>query len=107
VTHGLNDSAVERIHSVLARYGEVEKAILYGSRAKGNFAPGSDIDLALVGAGLNQALLGLIAQDLDDLLLPWRFDLSLLPRITHADLLDHIRRVGLTLYEKNPYDASN
>ena len=101
MSHGLNESSVEQITAVLARYGEVEKAILYGSRAKGNFRPGSDIDLALVGTSLNHALLGRIAQDLDDLPLPWRFDLSLFASITHADLVDHIRRVGFTFYEKN------
>jgi len=52
--YGLTSSVIERICNVLARYPQVEKAILYGSRAKGNYKPGSDIDLTLLGgADLN------------------------------------------------------
>ena len=45
--HGLTDATVAQIHEVFARHPEVEKAVLYGSRAKGNFKPGSDVDLTL------------------------------------------------------------
>lgn len=98
--HGLATAAVAAIHGVLARHPEVERAILYGSRAKGNFKAGSDVDLTLVGDKLNSAILGRIDEQLDDLLLPYEFDLSIFDRITHADLLDHIRRVGVPFYEK-------
>jgi len=47
--YGLNDTTIARIHGVIARYGQVDKAILYGSRAKGNYRAGSDIDLTLAG----------------------------------------------------------
>jgi predicted nucleotidyltransferase len=50
---GLKESVIRKICSVLARYPQVEKAILYGSRAKGNYKNGSDIDLTLRG-GLAQ-----------------------------------------------------
>lgn len=98
--HGLAAATVASIHQVLARHSEVESAILYGSRAKGNFKAGSDIDLTLLGDKLNSIVLGRIDEELDDLLLPYEFDLSIFNRITHADLLDHIRRVGVPFYEK-------
>jgi len=47
--HGLPASTVAQVHGVLSRHPEVERAILYGSRAKGNFKAGSDIDLTLSG----------------------------------------------------------
>ncbi len=102
MNHGLPAATIAKIHDVLSRHPEVEKAILYGSRAKGNFKPGSDIDLTLTGKGLDERIRGRIDEELDDLLLPCEFDLSLLASITHADLLDHIRRVGVTFYEQQP-----
>ena len=102
MNHGLAGAVVARIHQVLARHPEVERAILYGSRAKGNFKPGSDVDLTLAGDNLNLAILGRIDEELDDLLLPYKFDLSIFGKIAHADLLDHIRRVGIPFYEKPP-----
>jgi len=99
MNHGLSESAVQRIREVLARHPDVEKAVLYGSRAKGTHHPGSDIDLTLRGKHLDHALLTLIENELDDLMLPERIDLSLFETLTHPALIDHIRRVGVTLYE--------
>lgn len=100
MNHGLPAATVERLQRVLAQYPEVEQAVLYGSRAKGTYRPGSDIDLTLCGGGLNHSLLTRIDHELDDLLLPYRIDLSLMSDLTHPALLDHIRRVGFVLYEK-------
>ncbi len=102
VNHGLTDGTVAQIRDALARFPEVEKAILYGSRAKGNYKPGSDIDLTLLGADVTQKILGQIQGDLDDGQLPYRFDASIFSQITNADLLDHIRRVGVVFYERKP-----
>ena len=101
MNHGLPDSAVEKILGVFARHPEVEKAILYGSRAKGFHRPGSDIDLTLCGKNeLDLAALKRIMNDLDDLLLPYTVDLSILSDLREPALLEHIERVGVPLYEK-------
>jgi len=100
MNHGLTSETVDRIRSVLARFPEVEKAVLYGSRAKGNYKRGSDIDLTLFGAGLKASVLSQINSGLDDLLLPYKIDISIFAKISHSDLIDHIRRVGVVFYEK-------
>ena len=100
MNHGLSDSTVKKICGVLAGFPQIEKALLYGSRAKGTCKPGSDIDLTLVGSDLSFSLLAKIETALDDLLLPYEMDLSLMSSLTHPALLDHIRRVGMVLYEK-------
>jgi predicted nucleotidyltransferase len=105
MSHGLTDRTVAQIHEVLARYPEVEKAMLYGSRAKGNFKPGSDIDLTLLGADVTQKILGQIQGELEDGLLPYRFDLSIFSQITQTDMIEHILRAGVIFYEKKPLPA--
>lgn len=97
---GLPEQAIQEIQGALALYPEVEKAILYGSRAIGTFKPGSDIDLTLIGENLTHNLMLGIMFDLDDLLLPWMIDLSIFDTIDHPGLREHIDRVGQTLYER-------
>ena len=107
MNHGLPAATVASIQAVFARFPQVERAILYGSRAKGNFKTGSDIDLTLSGHGLDQSVLGKIDEELDELLLPYEFDLSIKESLTHTDLLDHIQRVGVVFYERKPTPAKH
>ena len=102
MNHGLSAATVVEIQEVLARFPEVEKAVLYGSRAKGNFKQGSDVDLTLLGPSLTLKILGKIQDELEDGLLPYRFVISILGQIPQADLIDHIRQVGVVFYEKTP-----
>ncbi|MEL6900165.1 MAG: nucleotidyltransferase domain-containing protein [Cyanobacteria bacterium J06606_4] len=97
---GLSQDTLQKIRSVLAAHPEVESAILYGSRAIGNFRPSSDIDLTLTGEQLTLSILLRIDTEIDDLLLPYLFDLSILSHIHSPTLLDHIYRVGIPLYER-------
>ena len=87
--------------AVFAETPEVEQAILYGSRAIGNFRRGSDIDLCLVGAGLTTQQLFKLENQLDDLLLPYKIDLSIRDHIDNPELLNHIERVGTSFYHRN------
>ncbi len=98
---GLTESTIKKIQSVFEHHPQVEKAILYGSRAKGNYKNGSDIDLTLVGSpDLDLHVLGKIINEIDDLLLPYSFDLSILATITDQPVLDHIKRAGVVFYQK-------
>jgi len=97
--YGLEEKEIAAIKNILAQHQEVEQAILYGSRAKGNFKPASDIDLVLKGDKLTVAVQNRIADELDDLLLPYKFDLSVFHQISDDDLLEHIERIGLEFYE--------
>jgi len=98
---GLGEGDIQAISGVLAKYPPVEKAVLYGSRAKGNFKNGSDIDLTLFGEeDLTLEILYRIMDEIDDLLLPYTFDLSIFRQINDPDVIDHIRRVGIVFYER-------
>ncbi|NUM75483.1 nucleotidyltransferase domain-containing protein [candidate division KSB1 bacterium] len=99
--YGLPPSAIQKICAVLHRYPQVEQAILYGSRVKGNYKNGSDIDLTLRGGeDLTLNVIYKILNDLDDSFLPYTIDLSIFNNISDPDVIEHIQRVGVTFYEK-------
>lgn len=98
--YGLKDIDVSKLKSVLAKYKAIEKAILYGSRAKGNYRNSSDIDLSLVGKDLDLSILLKVENEIDDLLLPYKIDFSIFHKIENQDLVEHINRVGVVFYEK-------
>jgi predicted nucleotidyltransferase len=96
--YGLLEKDIESIISVLKSNSKIESAILFGSRAIGNFKPGSDIDIALKGKDINLSdILGAL-YELDKLSSPYKFDLVIYHRITENALIDHIERVGILLY---------
>ena len=99
--YGLKESTLQLICTVLAQYPRIEKAILFGSRAKGNYKNGSDIDLTLIGGkDLTNHLLYRVMDALDDLLLPYTIDLSIFSNISDTDVINHIQRVGLDFYTR-------
>jgi uncharacterized protein len=98
--YGLTETTIERIHGVFAHYPAIEKAVLYGSRAKGNYKIGSDIDLTLFGKILTFDQLSAIALELDDLLLPYTIDLSIFEHLSHTELREHIERIGVVFYQR-------
>ncbi|NTV68175.1 MAG: nucleotidyltransferase domain-containing protein [Chlorobaculum sp.] len=98
---GLDDAVIARIHEVLSRFPQVDRAMLYGSRAMGNYRQGSDIDLTLIGGDdLELNTLYRIMDEIDDLLLPYTFDLSVLRLINDHEVQEHIERAGVVFYDR-------
>jgi predicted nucleotidyltransferase len=102
--YGLKEDVISLINEVFAKYPQIERAVIYGSRAKGNFKNGSDIDLTLEGYELNLSVINSLLNEVDDLLLPYTFDVSIFKQISNADLIEHIERVGKIFYEKQIYE---
>ncbi len=94
---GLPDHAVRQLGDLFASDARIHAVWLYGSRALGRERPGSDIDLCIEGPALGLDDLYALENRINDLLLPWKVDLSLMHKIDNPALLDHIRRVGLDL----------
>jgi predicted nucleotidyltransferase len=105
VTFGLSQSTIAILHKIFKRYTGLEKVILYGSRAKGNYKTGSDIDLTLVGEALSLDDMMNIKRDLDDSSLPYMVDVSLFHQLDNESLRDHIQRVGVVFYERTSFDS--
>ena len=97
--YGLPQKTINEIIECLTANDNVEQAILYGSRAKGNFRNGSDVDLALKGLNLSLKDVYRIEDGLDNLLLPYETDISIYHQIENPDLIEHINRVGIVFYK--------
>ena len=97
---GLKEASIKRINDVFSKHPQVERATLYGSRAKGNYKNGSDIDLTLYGQNLSHQILLNILGELDELLLPYKIDLSIFEKIDNPELIEHIQRAGISFYKK-------
>lgn len=101
---GLTESTIQKISSVFAQHDAIEKAVVYGSRAKGNYTNGSDIDLTLFSRAetdINAHDIARILNEIDDLLLPYTIDLSVFDKLSNAKLREHIERVGQVFYQRN------
>lgn len=100
-TYGLGEHNLAMIKEAIACDKNIERAIIYGSRAKGNYRTNSDIDITLEGSNLGLSNLARLDERLDDLLLPWRFDLSIKSRLANAALIAEINKYGKVIYSAN------
>ena len=98
--YGLSNIVIDKIQSVLSKHKNIDSAILYGSRAIGTNHETSDIDITLKGCITLSELLK-IEVDIDDLMLPYKVDLSVFNSIQNRELLEHIERVGKIFFENN------
>lgn len=81
MNYGLSDKTLNTMYNILRDHPEVDSAILYGSRAKGNYKPGSDIDLSLIGDSLSHQVLLRIMRDFHESSIPYLVDLTIFNQI--------------------------
>jgi len=98
--YGLLETDIASIVSILKSNPKINDVILFGSRAKDNFRPGSDIDIALKGGDINLDDILSAISELDKLSLPYKFDLVIYDRISESALIKHIERVGISLFNR-------
>ena len=100
--YGLTDKQLKLIIDILAQYKDVEKAVLFGSRAMGNHKKASDVDIAIMGKNADFSLAAKIKSHLeDDTYLPYFFDIISYNTIKSEELKRHIKTYGKVIYQKN------
>lgn len=100
-TFGITEKSYQLLLNAFTKYSEVEQVILFGSRAKGNYKKGSDIDLAIKGKNSSPSLAFNIKAYLNEVLpVPYFIDVVDYDSIVHHDLKEHINSVGISFYEK-------
>lgn len=98
---GLKQTDLNAVISILEKYSDIESAVIFGSRAKGNYKNGSDVDIAVKGKSLNFDLINQISYLLnEESLMPYKFDILNYHTIDNQDLLEHIDRAGIEFYSK-------
>ena len=96
---GLSDTVIKELQDVFRRHANIKKVLIFGSRSKGNYREGSDIDLAVVGNNIDYNQLLSILCEIDDLGLLYSVDLLDYTKKKGTPIGDHIDRVGQVFYE--------
>lgn len=97
---GLKEDVLANICKVFSFFSERDKAIIYGSRAKGNYKNGSDIDLTLFGEKLNLSVINKISLQLDELFCLINLTFLIFHQLSNIELIEHINIVGKIFYTK-------
>ncbi|HRG48112.1 MAG TPA: nucleotidyltransferase domain-containing protein [Leptospiraceae bacterium] len=102
---GLSESEINIILDYLRKYPEIERASIFGSRAKGNYKNGSDIDIALFGKNVTLHTVTSLNYALnEESPLVYFFDILSYDSIETKELIEHINRVSIEIYNRNKSD---
>ena len=96
---GLSDTVIKELQDVFRRHANIKKVLIFGSRSKGNYRAGSDIDLAVIGSNIEYSQLLNILCEIDDLELLYSVDLLDYQKKKGTPIGNHIDRVGQVFYE--------
>lgn len=99
-TFGITKKSYEKLQGLFAAAPQIERVVIYGSRAMGTYKNGSDIDLTIFGEGLDFSFLTEMMGKVENLDLPYTVDLSIFNLIDNQELTDHILRVGKDFYRR-------
>jgi len=97
---GIDAKNLHLIRSIFKDFNDINKVLVYGSRAKGNYSEQSDIDLVIADSNINRKTLGNILLAINDSDFPYTVDLQIMETIKNQQLQEHIQRVGKELYVK-------
>lgn len=99
---GITEKSCKMLMDTFTHNHQVEEVIIFGSRAKGNYKKGSDIDLAIKGKECTESLaLTLGAYINERLPIPYMVDVLDYSSLKNQDLREHIDRVGIKFYSRN------
>lgn len=100
--YGLLDRDLKNILKAIAHYPEIDEAVIFGSRAMGNYKKGSDVDLAILGEKINRKVVRRLSEDLNENYpLPYFFDVICYQDLSNEELKKHIDSVGKLIYKRD------
>lgn len=98
---GLSEKSIDTIRKIFSNFPSIEKVLVYGSRAKGNYKPGSDIDMTIIASeDFDFSTLARVNTLFYESSLPYLYDISDFSKLTNKDLIEHIRRCGKIIYRR-------
>ena len=99
--NGLSERSIQTLYSIFGKYPDISEVHLFGSRAKGNFKAGSDIDLAIMNKGILTKTVSRVLSDCAESSLPVAVDLVDFNGLTNPEFIEHIKRIGVLFYKTN------
>jgi len=100
-TFGITETSYSLIISVIEKYPQIETVLIFGSRAKGNYRNGSDIDLAIQGNECSPELASKLSGIINEqTAIPYYVDVVDYNSLTNLELKAHIDRVGIEFYKR-------
>ncbi len=94
---GLEPEDLAEITTIISAFPQVEDALIFGSRARGNYNRGSDIDIAIKGENAEEALWEIHDMLEEETFMPYKFDVIHFESIESAELRKHINKDGISL----------
>ncbi len=98
--YGLTNKQFKLIEDTIIACIEIEKAVIFGSRAQNTFKPSSDIDLVIFGKDINNNVINKLSSQLDELPLPFMFDVINFKDISNLSLKSKIDLQGQVFFER-------
>lgn len=104
---GLKNSNIIEIRNILNKIPEIDQAKIFGSRAKGNYKNGSDVDIVLIGEKITHQMALDVSFELnEETQMPYKFDVLNINDINNQELLAHFKRKGIVFYKKSTSKSS-
>jgi len=97
---GLSERDTNVLVTIFRQHTAVIEVWIFGSRAKGNYKKGSDIDLAIMNKGVSERELSHIKTEIEESSLPYIIDLIDFTTLKHRELKEHIERTGVSFYKR-------
>ena len=86
------------LKNIFSKYPEIDKVLLFGSRARNDHRVNSDVDICLFGKNVNHLILAKVSMDIDELNTPLSFDILNFNELNKVELIDNILKEGIEIY---------
>lgn len=94
----INDKLLKTLYDIFGKYSEIEKVILFGSRARGDNKANSDVDLCIFGEKLTHLVYAKVTMDINEINTPLSFDILNFNELNKKELIDNILKEGVEIY---------
>lgn len=98
---GLKDSVIIKIKNILYKYEEIEKALIFGSRARGDYKTTSDIDIAIFSKNITSTRLNLLRNEFEELDIIYTIDVVEFYKTSKEELKNNIINDGIAIFDRN------
>ncbi|WP_243105918.1 nucleotidyltransferase family protein [Clostridium fermenticellae] len=96
----IDDKLKSELEVIFKKYVEIEKVLLFGSRARGNNRYNSDVDLCIFGKNITNLILAKISMDVNELDTCLSFDILSMNELSKDGLINNILKEGIVIYNE-------